>query len=150
VHRARATFVAVALAAVVALGSVAAASGQPLTKKQFIKQADKICAAGDKANNALAEQYFGNLPKNAKPDPATVTAFWAAAKPGLVDQINAIDALAEPKADHKQVAKILAAVRAAIKKVDADPNAALSSNSAFSKADKLARQYGFKVCGSNN
>jgi len=141
---------AVSIAGALVLGGVAtAASSKPLTKKQFMKQADKICAAGNKATNALAQQTFGNLGPNERPDAATFAKFWAAAKAVLEVQIKEIRALNEPKADKQQVKKILAAVQAGIAEVDADLQAA-ETGTPFAKADKLAQQYGLKVCGAES
>jgi hypothetical protein len=141
---------ATVIAVAVAFGGIAAASGnKQLTKKQFIKQADKICKAFDDEQNQVAEQYFANTPQNQQPDPATITAFWTAIKPAFEQQIDDIRALREPKSDTKAIKRLLAAVEAGSKKVDADPPAALTGQP-FAKADKLAKQYGFKICGSEN
>jgi hypothetical protein len=83
---------------------------------------------------------------------ATITAFWNEAKPVLQGSVDDIRALREPKADTKQVNRILDAVEHVIARVDADPTVLPESDTSnvFAKPDKLARKYGFKVCGSSS
>ena len=135
------------IASALVLGGVATAdSNKPLTKKQFIKKADRICTAGNIASNEIAKQSFG---KGEQPTTATLAKFWAAARVVLKTQVDEIGALNEPKGDTKQVKKILAAVRAAIATVDADEQS-VATGSPFAKADKLAQRYGLKVCGAES
>jgi hypothetical protein len=150
VRRAAAAVSAISIVSALALGGVAGAAGdKPLTKKQFIKQADKYCAAGNDALGVLGQTYFAGLGKNEQPDPATIAAFWVGARPILEAEISDIRALAEPKADAKTVKKILSAVQDAVDGIDADPQTAFTGNP-FAKADRLARRYGLKVCGASN
>jgi hypothetical protein len=150
VRRAAVVVSAISITSTLVLGGVATAAGdKPLTKKQFIKKADKICTAGNTATNELAQQTFGQLGPNERPTAATLATFWAAARVVLKTQVDEIGALNEPKGDTKQVKKLLAAVRAAIAAIDADVQA-IVTGSPFAKADKLAQRYGLKVCGAES
>lgn len=140
---------AIALVGALGLGGVATAqTNKPLTKKQFIKQADKICLVSATTANELAEQYFGDLTVGEQPDAAGLAAFWAEYGPIVQQEIDDIRALREPKADRKKVAKLLAAVQKSLDTITADPSVLLESEP-FAKPDRLAQAYGFKVCGSD-
>jgi hypothetical protein len=141
---------ALVLVSTLALGSVASAgSDQPLTKKQFIKQSDKICLATQRQADQLAGQYFGALPAGQDPDLATLTAFWEAYAPVVEGEIDDLRALKEPNADRKKVKQLLKAVQSGVDTVTDDP-AVLFTGTPFANADRLARAYGFKVCGTSD
>jgi hypothetical protein len=150
VQRAMMLTSALTMIGALALGGVAAAgSSKPLTKRQFIKQADKICQAGNTKANALAQQYFAGLGPNDKVDPASIAAFWRKVRPILLREVKGIRALHEPKADTKTVNKILAAVKQAVATTDVDPRALLTGD-AFAEPDRLSQKYGLKVCGASS
>jgi hypothetical protein len=151
VRRAAATTAvgAIAIVSALALGGIASAGNDTqLTRKQFIKKADKICLATATEANQIAQQYFGALGPDEDPDPETLAAFWDEYGPVVQDEIDDIRALNEPNADRRKVKKILAAVQDALDTVIDDASVLLDS-APFAKADALAQAYGFKVCGSD-
>jgi len=126
------------------------AAGQPLTKVAFIAQADAICERGNKELNAEGKKVFGNLPKGQKPSAAQQQKFITdSVIPNIQNQIDAIRALTPPSGDEDQVKAIVDAAQQALDKAKADPSAFFQGgkNDPFAKANKLASDYGLKVCG---
>ena len=88
-----------AVAAILTVGLVLAACGSSsssntsttaaLTKAEFLKQGNAICAKGNKATNKLGNQIFPS--KNAKPTQAQKTQFENALITNIQGQINGID-----------------------------------------------------------
>ena len=155
-HR-RGTALLVALSLVGAVGLVGSAGAsvaekkKPLTKKAFIKEADKICLQG----NTLVEEIFDEQPDLApgeEPDAAFFEAFWEEAGPVLQQEVDSVDALNEPKADKKKIKKMLDALQDGIDEINDDPSLLFEQDSLdpFDKASQLAQDYGFKVCGADD
>src|SRR5581483_9602337 len=119
---------------------------KPLTKKQFIKVGDDICRQGNDLLQQLQQQYFGNLGPNEQPDAATVDEFAQNAVPVLRQEYDGIKALAPPAADKGKIKKLLAAFKKGIDTIESNPSSI--AKDPLTKAEKLAKQYGFKVCGS--
>ncbi len=138
-----------ALAGAGSAGATVADKKKPLTKKAFIKEADKICLQAATLQNEIAQDYFADLPPGENPDLETLSAFWEEDAPIVQQMIDSIRALNEPKADKKKVKKILDAVQRGLDEIEEDP-AVLLTEAPFAEADELAKSYGFKVCGADN
>src|SRR4051794_22033304 len=103
------------LAAILVLGLGLAACGgsddnstdstaTALSKSEFLKQGNAICATGQKATDQLANQTFS---KNQKPTEAQLEQFTSQAAPIVQQQIDGLRALGAPAADEAQVNAIL-------------------------------------------
>ncbi len=123
-----------------------AASGTPLSKEEFIQQADAICKAGNQATNQAANDLFtGGQPTQEQVNQfATDTLV-----PAIQGEIDQIGALTPPAGDEDEVQAILTAVSGALDKVKADPTSLFASadEGPFKEADQLAKAYGLTVCG---
>lgn len=147
-RRAATAISAIALVGTLGLGGVATAhNDEPLTKKQFIKQADKVCLAVQKQGDEIYTRVLAD--NEGGSDEAAITALWAEYGPLVQQEIKDIRALREPKADRKKVAKLLAAVQSGLNTITDDPTVLLTGTP-FAKADRLAQTYGFKVCGASD
>jgi hypothetical protein len=128
------------------VSAATSATGAPLTKEEFIKQADALCKASNNEVDAQAQQVFGGQ----QPTNAQLTQFINETLiPSAEDEIAGIDALTPPAGDEDAVQAIIDAVNTAIDKVKANPQAVAASNNnaVFADADRLAVAYGLKVCG---
>jgi hypothetical protein len=127
-------------------------SASPLSKAEFIKKADAICAAGGKRTQAEFASYVKEKKISAEAGP-TAAQFAEISEniqvPAYKRQAEELRALGAPSGEEEKVTAIFDAIDAGIEKVEeADPKEALeSSNSMFVEADTLAVEYGFKVCG---
>jgi hypothetical protein len=131
---------AVSLAALIAALVVAGCGGggnsDPLTKSEFVEQANSICKDAAAERDAALEDV-------AKGDSEFVT---EAALPPVQKMTEELSELVPPVGDKKEVQAIVAAFRAGIKKVEADPTNLVSDVGAFAQADKLATEYGLTDC----
>ena len=140
--------IAIALA-LPAFLSATAWAGEPLSKKEFLKQGNAICAAADDQIGALAEEAFGAYENSdTEPPPEAVEAFAAGLVPILRPAIAELDALEPPTKDTKKVQKIIDTYSDAVDQIEADPSVLLDEQSGdvFRKGNKLARKYGLKEC----
>jgi len=143
-----------ALAGMIVGGTTASAFADPLSSKEFKKQANAICKDGNQQIEVAAEQTFGNLPEGQEPSPEQLQTFAAVAIPNTKQQIEDVAALQPPKTLQAKVKKLLTSARAAVAKVEADPSllAAGGKNDPFAATNKQAKRLGLKECagGSNS
>jgi hypothetical protein len=123
-----------------------------LTKAEFLKQGNAICATGNKQIEAGFESFGkeNHLSENKQPTEAQAAEVAETVLiPAVNTQIEGIRALGAPSGDEDQVNAILEAAEEAVEKTEEDPGALLSSNSenAFAKANKLSSEYGLTTCG---
>lgn len=121
------------------------ATGEPLSKEEFIAQADAICKAGDKEIDAAGEEFFseGGSPGQAEEE----TFITETVIPNVQGQVDGIAALAPPEGDEDEVQAIVDAAQQAIDDVEADPSVLGTQGDPFAEANQLAQDYGLKVCG---
>ena len=122
------------------------ATGEPMTKDEFIAQADAVCKAGDKKIDAAANEVFsgGNPSQQEQEDFVTNDAL-----PNIQDEVDGISALTPPEGDEEEVQAIIDAAQSAIDEATADPSALTEqgADDPFAEANQLAKDYGLKVCG---
>jgi hypothetical protein len=130
-----------------AAGATGATGGTPLTKEEFIAQADAICAAGDKTIDA-AGQALGQNPSEEQINQAiTETVI-----PTVSGEFDAIEQLTPPEGDENTIAELVASGRAALDEIEANPDRAFAAgqDNPFAEVNQLAQDYGLKDCGSDN
>jgi hypothetical protein len=124
------------------------ATGEPLTKEEFIVEADAVCKAGDQKIDAGAQETFGG---GGNPGKAEQEAFVVEVViPSIQEQVDGIAALTPPEGDEDEVAAIVDAAQAAVDQIEEDPSALTGGGSGpdpFAEANKLAKEYGLEVCG---
>lgn len=124
-----------------------AGDSAPLTKKQFIKQADAICGEVPVRYGQLAQQLEKENKAKGKPKPSTAEVNLAAAVPPLPEAAAELEALRPPKGDEQDVAAIIAALEAAAAGLEAKPSSPLSGpKSPFDEFQKLTKAFGLAVC----
>ncbi len=112
-----------------------------LTKAEFVTQADAICQQGNDELDAATASFDKNTSQAEFEAFATDTL-----APNVQSQVDQIDALVPPAADQEQVDAILSAAQDGVDQIKADPGA-LENGDPLAKANKLAADYGLKVCG---
>ena len=147
------------LLAVLAIALVAAGCGSSkksgesgsskITKAEFLRKGNAICAQGNKELDAQGKKLFAG--QKSKPTKAQIAEFAKKyAIPSVEKQVNGIRALGAPAGDEDKVKAILDAADEGVAKLKQDPAALAASEGSdpFAKANKLARDYGLTVCGS--
>ena len=143
--------------AVIAAGCGSSSSEEStssLTKAEFIKQGDAICAKGNKESEAEFEEFGeeNGLSENKEPSKAVqeelVTSI---VLPSVSGQLEDIRALGAPSGEEEQVDEIIETVEGEVEEAEAEPalffEAEEEGKSPFVEGNKMAREYGFKVCG---
>jgi type IV pilus biogenesis protein CpaD/CtpE len=118
----------------------------PLTKAEFLRQADEICLSGDTRIEAAADDLLAGP---GEPPPAQVRRIaLRIAVPGLEAEVRAIRALGAPAGDEAEVERILRATERGIAQIQADPEGAIAGPPpGLREAGRLARRYGSQECG---
>jgi hypothetical protein len=147
---ARTRFGAIAIAALLAVGLVAAgcsSSGTSsttsipaLSKADFVSQANAICAKGNKLTDA-AGGALGNSSNQAEVNDAVTNTI----VPAIQDQIDGIKALAPPSGDETTVSSMLALAQTDVDKLKGNPEL-LSDPNLFADFAKAAHPYGLTSC----
>jgi len=117
----------------------------PLTKQEFLFEADRICFAVESQIEAAADDLAGSR----GPDPAQVRrVVKRIVVPKLHSEVDAIRLLEPPRADRAEVERILEATERGSEALRRDPLAVLDGVPAgLRRAERLARAYGSSECG---
>lgn len=129
-------------------GSDSGSSTASLSKAQYIKQGDAICAKAEKKKNTDLEAAFeegskGNKPLSKAAEQELVT---TVALPPIATMTEELAALGEPDTEGEEAAAVVAAFEDGVQTIEDDPAAVLKGSDPFAEADKLAAQLGFKAC----
>jgi hypothetical protein len=142
-----ATRVQVSAGVLCVAGAIAGCGGGSgaLSKAEFDKQANAICARGTAEVNAAGKRMF-----TSRPSQAQLVAFARSTViPNIQSQISQVRKLKPPSGDRKTVDGILASAQAALDKVKANPAlVAQNGPGPFAEADRRARAYGLTACAS--
>jgi len=140
---------AIAAAAAGCGDSGSASSAAPLTKAQFIKQGDAICAKADKEQVAAYLDFAKDEPKKLETKSGEEELVTVAGLPPVQEAIEEIGALGIPEGDESEVEALVTGMEKALEEAEADPSKVLESSAVtpFDKTDKMAREYGFVACG---
>jgi hypothetical protein len=121
-----------------------------VSKSEYILQADRICARGDRQINLAADQYFGEelgLRSNQRPTDQQIARFGEdEVIPGIQDQHDELVELEAPEEDAEELEEIYDTLQAEIDAAEEDP--VTVAEDAFAEASRLARDYGLEACGS--
>jgi len=132
---------ATALVAVTAAGC-GSSSKPTITKAEYVKKANAICAHGNAAQQAAAASV-GNHPSQAQIE-ALVTGTFI---PNIQSQIDAVRALGAPSGDEATLTHMLDLAQEDLDKVKSDP-AVFANESAhpFANFAAIAHPYGLTEC----
>lgn len=131
-------------------GSDPSVSTSSLSKAQFIKKADAVCAQGNKrleTNFATFLQEKKNLKHPSEADFEELVG--KVVVPNLKREVKELRALGAPSGDEDRVGEIITAIEEGIETAESDPKVAASSSEAvFGVSSRLSKEYGLEVCGS--
>jgi hypothetical protein len=121
----------------------------PISKHEFLREADRICLNGDSQIEAIGDDLYTDAPPGERPSPGEVRRFALnVVVPRIQSEIDAIRALGAPKGDEREVEAILEATRDGIREVRADPEGLVDGPPAgFKRAGDLSQRYGSRECG---
>jgi hypothetical protein len=118
----------------------------PLSKVEFLRQADEICFSTESRIEAAADDLVTGK-KDPEPEEVEEIAIGIVV-PALESEVSAIGALGAPEGDENEVQAILDSTQAGIDEINADPQALLDGPpESLAEAEKLARAYGSQQCG---
>ncbi|HSC21326.1 MAG TPA: hypothetical protein VLC07_06320 [Solirubrobacterales bacterium] len=132
-------------------GSNASATDEaavPLSKAQFVKQAEEICKRGVKKKDEAVSAGLKELAATAQGAPTaqeSAKLVEEAVLPSYSDTVDQLSQLGAPKADEAKLEKLIGEYEKALKTVEADPAQAAKSNP-FASADEAAKAYGLEEC----
>ncbi len=132
-------------------GSSSDDSTSPLTKAEFIAQADAICKKGNSEIESGIEDFEKEvgLGENEEPTKAQkVEASETVLIPEIKNQAEKLRNLEAPSKDEAEITAMLDALDEGVEEAEADPESLFTSSTApFESANKMAKEYGLKVCG---
>ena len=123
----------------------ATVADKPLPVKTWRKTANDICRQSGTLRGRIADDVFGALPADGQPSLELMTAYVGQIEPVVQQQIDSIDALREPKAFKKKVAKLLDTAQQELDALVADPSIGLEANP-FSATELAAKKLKLKQC----
>jgi hypothetical protein len=123
----------------------------PLTKAAFIARADATCEAAMKRIDAAGRELQGASTQPRKLSQAQITTFLLQSTvPSYERMLGELRDLTPPKRDEKAIDGFVASLASSIDAIKANPSsyAKLTTANPFADANKRAKSYGMKVCGS--
>jgi hypothetical protein len=127
-------------------------STDPISKADFVKQANAACAQTQKQIETEFAQFVSSLGgKEPSSQQANEAAQTKVANeiliPGKEQELDSLKELGAPKGDKEQVDEITSALEEGIEETKKDPgHAASNSGKTFAKEQTLAARYGLKNC----
>jgi hypothetical protein len=121
------------------------AGSRPITRAEFVAEADRICHSANAQIEAAADEL---ATADREPPPARVRqVVLSIVVPTLGSEVAAIRSLGSPPSDEARVERILASTERGIRQLRADPAAVLDRPPpALREAGRLARAYGSEEC----
>jgi len=121
-------------------------SSTPLTKAQFIKQADQICAKSAKEREAAAASFIKALPGGAADAEAHLDeGVKQVVAPSMKEEATKLAALAAPENDVAEVSRMIENLSKASEVLAEDGSKGLSGSS-LPAFEGEASAYGLKIC----
>lgn len=119
-----------------------------LSKAEFIKQADAICADADRQGQEEAEEFAkeNDFSLEQPTDEQLEEAISAILVPSLNQQAEEISALGAPEGDEEQIEAITTSLEDVAGEIEDDPGIVINGDS-LSEPGELAEDYGLRVCG---
>jgi hypothetical protein len=118
-----------------------------LSKAQFIKQADAICAKAV-GKTRLAVQAYARQSRSSLNDPKIdAKLINTVLLPEYKEEIDRIKALGAPSGDEEKIAAIIEETQQGLREAREDPVEFVNRTSPFHKALRLGEAYGFNSCG---
>lgn len=117
------------------------ATGPALSKEEFIRRADRICAEGDAEIDAEGLEFAGR-------EDALNELVQTVIVPMTRQQVDQIRALTPPKGDEEQINEFLDTLERGLSEIEANPSliATTGGTATLIEARQLADDYGFKSC----
>jgi len=120
-------------------------SDEALSKSEFVKQGNAICAEATKAREKVILELIKTSDPSASQE-ATREEAVDKAMPFYEDAAEEIADLGAPSGDEAKVEAIVDAMDEAAAQVKANPQSAFTGNLPFRKANKAAESYGLDSC----
>ncbi|HWC09415.1 MAG TPA: hypothetical protein VG458_10220 [Solirubrobacterales bacterium] len=119
-----------------------------LSKAEFIKEADAICADADEQGQEEAEEFAkeNDFSLEKPTDEQLEEAISAILVPSLNQQAEEISALGAPEGDEEQIEALTASLEDVAGEIEDDPGIVINGE-ALTEPSELAEDYGLKVCG---
>ncbi len=118
-----------------------------LTKAEFIKQGDAVCEKTDKAQEAALKVYLQKHPKATSSEDGEGKMVLVAGLPPIQVEAEELAELGAPSGDEEKVQAIVEGIEEAAEKGKENPISLVKgTKNPFIAVDKLAAEYGFKVC----
>lgn len=129
-------------------GEVTVETGS-LSKAEFIKQANAVCAKGREQLEKKAAAFLEEAGENpAKPSEGSpeVEFLEETYIPSFEQQIDDVSAIGAPAGDEKEIGAFLQALQDTLDKAAEEPQGIITGGITLDKAAKLASAYGLKNC----
>jgi len=116
--------------------------GEPLSKSEFIQEADAICNESQQNIDFTAEQLGPGRPSREELERFTNQTL----VPEIQQQIDGVSALTPPEGDEQRITKFLDMAQEALDRVKQDPSLLQGGEDPFKETEQLAEDYGFQAC----
>jgi len=117
-----------------------------LTKAEYVKQADQICAKTEGRQRALLTKFQKENTKLGSGQAATEKMISFAALPPMEEQIQELSQLPPPSKEAAKAKAYVKELEKGLEIAEQEPGTLLITPGAFTKSEEAAQAFGFKTC----
>jgi hypothetical protein len=121
-----------------------------LTKAEFVKQGDEICAAASEEYGEGIEDFFTENDVSQTKGPTTEQEEELLAEiilPRIKTEMEELRELGPPEGEEQRVDEIFTGVEEAVAEGESDPSTVAGGENPFADPNAKAKAFGFEVCG---
>lgn len=122
------------------------ATTEEVTKARYIEQGDAACARHNRKIQREVQAYLRDAGQSSQAKVADEIVNRVLV-PRMGHEIRTVRAYVLPPENVNGALRVLAAMQTVVDRAEKDPVAFLGEGQPFAKAERLAREFGFKVCG---
>jgi hypothetical protein len=130
-------------------GDASGASAQKSAAEQsYIREADQVCSKQRAEIRDMRARYQRAVAARGVAEQPMAEGLIKTLAPALGYEVRSVRVLVLPRADVDRVLRILATWQQQIDHAEAHPESFVSASKPFARAERMAREFGFRVCGS--
>ena len=127
--------------------SIAATSQGEITKAEYIEEADEACARQRRKLRGLISPYLQGRGLSKLSPSLAARMMRKTLGPAMSYEIRRVRIIVLPKRDVEQVLEFLATWQEIVDEGERRPADFVRAGNPLAKSERLAREYGFKICG---
>lgn len=126
----------------------AATAGKSKAEREYIQEADAVCAKQRGEIRRMQRRYRRAAAARGLTGRRMAAGLVKTIAPALGYEVRSVRVLVLPRSDIDAVLRVLDSWQRQIEDAEVDPEGFVSASNPFARTERMAREFGFRVCGS--